>query len=235
VTPASFIAVIYSSFNLSFGIPRSGLVKGMGELDKYRWCGHSVLMGKAERSWQAKEEVLSYFGKREAVARKEYRKFIQEGISRRKREDLAGNSLRGRKKKDDQETPGSFDCRVLGSSAFLEKVLSEEEKVIQERMRLKRKRANVEELLNRIGKEFRVSKEEMMGGGQRRVITKARSVFCYLSSRQLGWTGRQLSRALHITPAAIHYAAMRGEKVLKENRGLEDQINNYLNNLTTSH
>jgi len=213
---------------------RAGLVKGMDELDKYRWCGHSVLMGNTKRSWQAKEEVLSYFGKREAVARRKYRKFIQEGFSWGKRKELAGNSLRGRKKKDDQETPGSFDCRVLGSSAFVEKLLAEEEKVIQERALLKRKRVDVEELLNRIGKEFGVSKEEMIGGGQRQVITKARSIFCYLSSRQLGWTGRQLSQALHITPAAIHYAAMRGGKVLRENRGLEEQINNYLKNLTTS-
>ena len=37
-----------------------------------------------------------------------------------------------------------------------------------------------------------------------------------------------------VTPAAIHYAAMRGGKVLRENKGLEEQIENYLKNLTTS-
>ena len=73
-----------------------------------------------------------------------------------------------------------------------------------------------------------MSKDERIGGGQRQVITKARSIFCYLSSRRLGWTGKQLSQALPITPAAIHYAAVRGGNFLRENRGLEEQINNYL-------
>ena len=213
---------------------RAGLVKDMDELDKYAWCGHSVLMGNKNRAWQGKEETLSYFSQREAVARRKYRQFVQEGLSWGKREELGGKSPRGRKKKDDQETPGSFDCRVLGSSAFVEKLLVEEEKVIQKGALLKRKRVDVEGLLNLIGRDFGVSKEEMIGGGQRQVITKARSIFCYLSSRRLGWTGRQLSQALHITPAAIHYAAVRGETFLRENRGLEERITNYLKNSTTS-
>jgi putative transposase len=213
---------------------RAGLVKGMDELDKYPWSGHSVLMGNQKRPWQAKEEVLLYFGQTEARARRKYRQFIQEGFSWGRREELAGKSLRGRKRKDGQEIAGSLDCRVLGSGAFVERVLAEEDKVVRERALLESKRVEVEELLNLIGKEFGVSKEEMIGGGQRQVITKARSIFCYLSSRQLGWTGKQLSQALHITPAAIHYAAVRGENLLRENSRLEEYLKHYLNNLTTS-
>lgn len=36
---------------------RAGLVKGMDELDRYRWSGHSVLMGYEKRPWQATEEI----------------------------------------------------------------------------------------------------------------------------------------------------------------------------------
>src|SRR4030067_817817 len=70
------------------------------------------------------------------------------------------------RKKDDQETPGSFDCRVLGSSAFVEKLLVEEGKVIQKGALLKRKRVDVEGLLNLIGREFGGNTEEMIGGGR---------------------------------------------------------------------
>jgi putative transposase len=213
---------------------RAGLVKGMEELDKYPWSGHSVLMGNQRRPWQAKEEVLLYFGQTEGPARRKYRQFIQEGLSWGKREELAGNRLRGRKRKEDQEIAGRFDYRVLGSGAFVERLLAEEDEVVRERARLKRKRVDVEEFLNLIGKEFGVSKEEMIDGGQRQVITKARSIFCYLSSRQLGWTGKQLSAVLHITPAAIHYAVVRGEKLLRADSALEEHLRNYLTNLTTS-
>ncbi|HYA94277.1 MAG TPA: hypothetical protein VEK32_22550 [Thermodesulfobacteriota bacterium] len=59
---------------------RAGLVKTLRELDKYRWSGHSVLMGYESRPWQAGEEVLSYFGRRQGAARRKYRQFIFEGI-----------------------------------------------------------------------------------------------------------------------------------------------------------
>jgi hypothetical protein len=41
----------------------------MGELERYRWCGDGVLMGKAQNSWQNTEEVLAYFGNKVRRAR----------------------------------------------------------------------------------------------------------------------------------------------------------------------
>ena len=40
---------------------RAGLVKGLGELNRYRWSGHSFLIGRYRNSWQAKEYVLRQF------------------------------------------------------------------------------------------------------------------------------------------------------------------------------
>ena len=31
---------------------RANLVKSLSQLDRYRWSGHSVLMGKLENDWQ---------------------------------------------------------------------------------------------------------------------------------------------------------------------------------------
>lgn len=41
---------------------RSGLVRGLNELDAYSYTGHSTLMGKKNHLWQETEEVLTYFG-----------------------------------------------------------------------------------------------------------------------------------------------------------------------------
>ena len=54
----------------------------------------------------------------------------------------------------------------------------------------------------------------------------ARSVFCYLASRKLGKTGRELSRDLGLTPAAIHYAIARGERFLNENGAMKEELIN---------
>jgi len=57
-----------------------------------------------------------------------------------------------------------------------------------------RKRNHIEDLINFIGDEFGVTKEEMIGVNQRRTVAKARSVFCYLGSRELGITGESCLR-----------------------------------------
>src|SRR4030042_830622 len=46
-------------------------------------------MGRESRPWQAREEVLSYFGAREAVAKRRYRQFVFEGIGLGKRGELS--------------------------------------------------------------------------------------------------------------------------------------------------
>jgi putative transposase len=50
---------------------RTGLVKNLKELDRNPWSGHSALVGKVNRDWQATEYVLSFFGD-SGNARKNY-------------------------------------------------------------------------------------------------------------------------------------------------------------------
>jgi len=213
---------------------RAGLVKTMRELDRYRWSGHSVLMGYESRPWQAGEEVLSYFGRRQGAARRKYQRFISEEISMGRREELVGGTKREGVEREDGESRRRFDSRILGSGAFVEELLAEEDKVIQERKLFRRKRVNVEEFIDVIGKQFDVTREEIIGGSQGQKASKARSVFCYLGSRELGLTGRELARAFGLTPAAIHYAVVRGESFLKENKEVGEGLLKYLKDLTTS-
>jgi putative transposase len=213
---------------------RAGLVKDMQALDRYRWSGHSVLMGYEDRPWQAKDEVLSYFGRRQGVAKKKYRQFVFEGISIGRREEFMGGAKSPSWVEREGESRRRYDNRILGSEAFIERLLAEEENIIHERIMLQRKRVNVEELMHFIGQQFGVTKEEIRGGSQRRVVGRARSVFCYVGTRKLGLTGIELSQALGLTPAAIHYAVVRGKDFLGENKEVEEGMTQYLKNLTTS-
>jgi hypothetical protein len=71
-----------------------------------------------------------------------------------------------------------------------------------------------------------------IGGSQRQIAVTAPSVFCYLGSREFGLTVRQLSQALGLTPAAMHYAIVRGETFLRKDKEREGGLNKYLKNLT---
>jgi putative transposase len=213
---------------------RAGLVRDIEELDRYGWSGHSVLMGNQNRPWQAREEVLGYFGKQEGVAKRKYRQFVFEGISLGRREELTAGVTRRDTERQNRKAEGKYDARILGSGEFVERILGEEAKVYQRRALVKKKRIGIEELINSVGKVFGVRGAEVIGGSQRQAVSLARSVACYLASGDLGITGSELSRELNLTPAAIHYAVLRGEKYLVENKDVEEKFSKYLTFLTTS-
>lgn len=126
---------------------RVGLVKNMRELDKYRWCGHSTILGKRENplipdieqirdkpektvSEETIQYILRLFGNNTENARKRYRRFVKKGVARGTREDLQGGGLvrsaggnpeglLGRKSGQRE----SSDPRVLGSGAFVLEVI----------------------------------------------------------------------------------------------------------------
>jgi len=213
---------------------RAGLVKQMDELDRYRWCGHSVLMGYQKRDWNATEEVFSCFGRKMSYARSKYRQFVAEGISFGRREELTGGGNKGRGEKINREIFVRSDPRVLGSEKFVEMLLAGDDMTMRERNVLRRKKVGLETFLVLVSKEFGLTEGELVGGGRRRRVSEARSVFCHLATRMLGATGRQLSEILQITPAAVLYSLARGEKILRENSLLRKRFDNYLNKLTTS-
>jgi chromosomal replication initiation ATPase DnaA len=88
---------------------------------------------------------------------------------------------------------------------------------------------DVKGLLDFVGKELEVTKEEILGGGRRREISKARSVFCYVCLRRLGLTEKQLSEFLRVSPGGVHHASMRGEALVREKEDLEKHLTSYLN------
>jgi hypothetical protein len=209
---------------------RAGLVKEMEGLDRYRWSGHSVLMGRERRPWQAREEILSYFGATEGVTKRRYRQFVFEGIGLGKRGELSTWRESRDGGRGGKEGSGRGEFRILGGDSFVEEVLSGAERVARERVRLRRKYVDVEGLLDFIGKEMGITREEILGGGRRREISQARSVFCYVCLRRVGLTGRQLSEALRMSPGGIHSASVRGEAFVRENSDLEKSLTSYLNN-----
>ena len=64
---------------------RAKVVADLKGLDSYSYCGHSVLMGRKKKEWQAVEYVLRFFGKRPGEARKKYRSYVEKGIGLGKR------------------------------------------------------------------------------------------------------------------------------------------------------
>jgi len=72
---------------------RARQVKDIFKLDRYRWSGHSVLMGRIKHEWQDRDYVLSWFGEKESKAKKAYRQYVKESIELGRRPELVGGGL----------------------------------------------------------------------------------------------------------------------------------------------
>jgi REP element-mobilizing transposase RayT len=113
---------------------RTGLVKGIRDLERYPWCGHGGVVGKIQYPWQDRGFVLSWFGERKKSAVMAYRQYVAEGISKGHRPELVGGGLvrslggwsgvLGRKRSGDLHLA---DARILGVDEFVERVLKEAE------------------------------------------------------------------------------------------------------------
>ncbi|MBW1965198.1 MAG: transposase [Deltaproteobacteria bacterium] len=194
---------------------RAGVVKDLNELDRYPYTGHSVLVGRIDRSWQDTEDVWSRFGETYRKAAKSYRAFVSDGVGQGRRPDLMGGglyrSMGGRRAVADlrrNREAYRSDERVLGSSAFVETLFEEVDAQSKGRYR----KVELPKLKRRIAKDMGVSSHALSGGGRSESVSRARAALCYVWMHYLGQSGRVLAEELGVSPQAVYAASSRVER-----------------------
>jgi putative transposase len=197
---------------------RSGVVKSLKELRGYRWCGHSAIMRKVERTWQDTETVLAYFGKREKRAVEKYEDFVRKGIASGRRPELVGGglirSLGGWSQVLSLRRTGSkvfSDERILGSSEFVQDVISEAEEQAKETLRLSSKLPDLASLAKQICLGEEVDELVLRSGLRKRKVVKARKIFCQIAVKKMGYSGADVARFIGINTSAVNRLAVSGE------------------------
>jgi len=203
---------------------RAGIVKGLRELDKYPYCGHSAILGKQKNDWQDIEYVLGFFDENISTARRQYRLFVHKGISQGRRPDLIGGGLIRsyggwsgvlalRKAKSYQKG----DERILGDGEFVEQVLASAEENLDRIYYLKAKGFELEDVLNRVADLMHMEPEEVMASGKHQRTVCARSLLCYWASSELEISQTFLAEKLKISQPAVSLAVNRGKEIAKIN------------------
>jgi putative transposase len=200
---------------------RSRVVKSLEELDRYRWSGHGVILGKVRRDWQEREYVLSRFGRKERKSIRAYRKYLEEGKGIGRRPELVGGglvrslggwsqvvSLRGRGEEVD------YDARILGSGDFVHEVMREAEERVARQVR-NRGRRSIEEIVVKMCTEASVDEKEVRSGSRRRRVSQVRTEIACLLSREMGMPMAEIARRLGVGTSAIAMAI--GRKYAKSN------------------
>ena len=203
---------------------RARLVTDIKALDKYSFCGHSVIMGKKKNDWQDDVYVLKLFGGKKSTARHRYKIFVQEGIQKGKRPEFTGGGLV--RSSGGWSVIKSFrranihfksDERVLGDSDFVERVLKIADESLERKYQLKSQGYDIDKLAERVAEIFSIKPEEIFQPGKQPVKVKARSLFCHWAVRELGFTMADLAPKLNISQPAVSMSAQRGERIASEN------------------
>ena len=204
---------------------RAGLVRTMHQLDRYRYCGHSVLMGKRNNEWQDIHYVLKLFGKRLSPARKRYRAFVEKGVKIGRRADLIGGGL--------VRTAGGWtalkayrrlkihikgDERILGDSDFVDSVLKEQNERLERRYQIQIHGYDFDKIVDRVAKIFELKPEKLLSKTRQRERVNARSVLCYWAVNELELPGATVARRLKMCNSAVSRAVVRGERIASDRK-----------------
>ena len=204
---------------------RAHIVTTLKDLDRYRYCGHSIMMGHGENDWQDSDTVLSLFGRKRSSARKHYHMFIEEGVASGTRPELVGGGLirssGGWKVLQSLRTAGIHlkgDERILGSSDFVESVLERQNERFERRYQLQAQGYDFDRVVDRVAKLFKMRSEEILNPGKQPQLVRARSLVCYWAVKELGMNGTEVATLLGIIQSSVSRAIRRGEKLALDNQ-----------------
>jgi REP element-mobilizing transposase RayT len=205
---------------------RSGIAKDLGDLVRFPWCGHGVLLGRRQAGWQAIDVVLKRFGSGIGRARSAYAVFVAEGVKAGHRPELTGGGLLRsaggvvefvRRRRSGEEMLG--DERVLGEGDFVERIMKKAEGWEDERSK-KRRKWSVAEVIARAARHAGIETSKVKGGSKIPAQCRARALACYWLVEDLGLPVVAAAKHLDISQPAVSKAVLRGKQIA-ESEGLK--------------
>jgi REP element-mobilizing transposase RayT len=199
---------------------RAKVVKDLKDLAKYRWCGHSVLLGKAKADFQDTDNVLKLFGPSLRQSRRAYERFVFRGIEQGQRPDLVGGGLLRSvggwaelKEFRDMGIRTKGDERLLGTSDFVERVLKQADELLEEKYRLQVNAISLGALIERVSHHYKIKAENLKSASKERGVTEARRVLCYIAVRKLGYKCTEVSKEMAISAVTVSKAVSLGSRL----------------------
>lgn len=198
---------------------RAGVVRDIEELKRCPWSGHSALMGTIKREWQECGYMLALFSNNKRNRRRDYLKYVEEGIPLGRRPELVGGglvrSLGGWSEVLALRRRGEravSDWRILGDSEFVQEVISGLDDLVKKNLRLSGQRMDVAKLAELVCKDNDISVGELCSGSRRHVVVEARRIISWIALRELGYSGADVARYLGVTNSCVTRFVSTGRK-----------------------
>jgi REP element-mobilizing transposase RayT len=187
---------------------RAGLVKNLSELEKYPWCGHGALLGKAKQEFLERDYILGHFG----GSSTSYETFVKEHEGKYHHGDYSGGGLiksmggllnvLGM-----DETRDVYDDRIFGNEHFVENILRKagEEPVVMK---------TSAEVLKEAAEMAGISQAEILRPGHGHKEAEGRAIYCYMAKEKAGVGGAALCSQLGLTRSGISRLVEKGRRLL---------------------
>lgn len=189
---------------------RAKLVDHLGQLDRYPWCGHAVVMGRVACEWQDRRYALAWFGESERGAVRAYREYVAQGVALGRRAELVGGglirSLGGWSQVRSLRASGMRvrgDPRVLGSGEFVDRLVDEAGDRIKAQVPLDRRLVKARQAIEKQCADRGVTVVELQGGSRRGRVSSLRSDLTHHLVTKLGLPLAEAARQLGVTTSAI--------------------------------
>ena len=189
---------------------RANIVKTIQELDRYPFCGHRTIIGKADHPWMDVKYVLHQFGNTRRKGILEYQQFMREGIGLGRQPELTGGGLLrsvggwsqviARRRSGNKE---EGDERILGSGDFVHAILKETEERELRQLKLKRSGKTIRNIIAEECEKSGISPQEVMNGVRRRVVSNLRAAIAMRGRTELGLSSAEMARHLGVAAASI--------------------------------
>ena len=192
---------------------RAKVVRTMGELDRYPWSGHRMMIGKDDYPWMDRAYILGQFARAKGKAIRAYHRFVQEGLGEGRRPELTGGGLirsqggwsqvLALRSKGEKE---SSDERILGSGEFVDEILRGAEERQLRQMKLRRRDKCIEDIIQEECGKRKVSEKELRKGGRRALVSEVRAAIAWRGKEELGISGAEIARHLGVNTSSINRA-----------------------------
>ncbi len=191
---------------------RAGICEQLSELDRYQWCGHSVLMGIHQHTFQTTKPVLRRFGSPVTAARAQYRKFISKGIKTADT-DWIVNALRDSNRGVERNDRPA--CWVIGDREFVISVM-QKNKLRLKTATVSRQLWPLEKVFARIAAKHELQPQDLLQRSRNSEISECRKKFSYLCCRVLGHPVSEVAACLNLSGPAVSWAILEGEKIITQ-------------------
>ena len=173
---------------------RVGIVKDLAGLERYRYTGHAVILGRRRFPIQDVAGVLSRFAPNRKKSLTAYTSFVSDGFEQGHRDEFTGGGLiRSAGGMINLITRGfdgreQWDERILGCGDFVEAVLEEKDE------RRGTDVLNINDILNEVSTTTGITLAEILGKSKNRDISAARREFFTRAHEQASVSASTLAK-----------------------------------------